>query len=219
LKRGGPKLSEEFYVTPLISGQQRFWDGEAERLGGLEVDDQFEFGWLHNRQIGGLLPLENSTDIDAALTTHFLEVRPVADQAARVGRHYSSQTGIDAVINLRARHKITLADVERIVVRAGEITRLQRVWAYEPAPPAKLIFHMGYAMALAIRNGMVRPSDFAGEPPHDRELTRVANATEVIPDPELTAIYAERKLRDGRALASASIVAAGSRKIRWSRAY
>jgi 2-methylcitrate dehydratase PrpD len=97
------------------------------------------------------------------------------------------------VINLRARHKITLADVERIVVRAGEITRLQCGWAYEPAPPAKLIFHMGYAMALAIRNGMVRPSDFAGEPPHDRELTRVANATEVIPDPELTAIYAERK--------------------------
>jgi 2-methylcitrate dehydratase PrpD len=120
---------------------------------------------------------------------------------------HSSQTGIDAVINLRARHKITLADVERIVVRAGEITRLQCGWAYEPAPPAKLIFHMGYAMALAIRNGMVRPSDFAGEPPHDRELTRVANATEVIPDPELTAIYAERKpcdvtihLRDGRAL-------------------
>ncbi len=27
-------------------GQQRFRDGEAERLGGLEVDDQIEFGRL-----------------------------------------------------------------------------------------------------------------------------------------------------------------------------
>jgi 2-methylcitrate dehydratase PrpD len=120
---------------------------------------------------------------------------------------HSSQTGIDAAINLRARHNLALADVERIVVRAGEITKVQCGWPYEPAGPAKLIFHMGYAMALAIRNGLLRPVDFAGERPHDRELSRVAKATEVIADAELTAIYAERKpcdvtihLRDGRAL-------------------
>ena len=58
-----------------------------------------------------------------------------------------------------------------------------------------------------IKNGEVRPSDFEGERPHDPELTRVARATEVIADPELTAIYAERKpsdvtiyLRDGSTL-------------------
>jgi 2-methylcitrate dehydratase PrpD len=120
---------------------------------------------------------------------------------------HSSQTGIDAVINLRARYDISLADVERIVVRAGEITRLQCGWPYEPAAPARLIFHVGYAMALAIRYGVVRSADFEGERPHDPELSRVAKATEVIGDPELTAIYAERKpcdvtihLRDGRAL-------------------
>jgi 2-methylcitrate dehydratase PrpD len=120
---------------------------------------------------------------------------------------HSSQTGIDAVVNLRAKHGITLADVERIVVRAGEITQLQCGWPYEPAPPPRLIFHMGYAMAIAIRNGIVRPSDFEGERPHDPELVRVAKTTEVIADPALTAIYAERKpcdvtvyLRDGREL-------------------
>jgi hypothetical protein len=26
------------------SGQKRFWDRKAERLGGFEVDDEFEFG-------------------------------------------------------------------------------------------------------------------------------------------------------------------------------
>jgi 2-methylcitrate dehydratase PrpD len=120
---------------------------------------------------------------------------------------HSSQTGIDAAVNLRNKHAIKLADVKRIVVRAGEITRLQCGWPYEPAPPPRLIFHMGYAMALAIRHGMVRPADFEGERPHDAELVRVAKATEVIADPEFTAIYAERKpcdvtihLRDGREL-------------------
>jgi AcrB/AcrD/AcrF family protein len=39
--------------------QQRFRDGQAERLGGLEVDDQFELARLHDRQIGRLFAPEN----------------------------------------------------------------------------------------------------------------------------------------------------------------
>ena len=35
-------------------------DGEAERLGGLEVDDQLELGRLLHRQVGRLLALENA---------------------------------------------------------------------------------------------------------------------------------------------------------------
>ena len=36
-----------------IPGQQRFRDSEAKRLGGFEVDDQFEPGHLHHRQVAG----------------------------------------------------------------------------------------------------------------------------------------------------------------------
>src|SRR5207244_1653128 len=32
--------------------QQRGWNGDAERLRGLQVDDQFEFGRLFHREIG-----------------------------------------------------------------------------------------------------------------------------------------------------------------------
>ena len=46
-------------------GQQRFRDGEAERLGGLEVDDQLEFCDLLHRQIGRFLAFENAPGIDA----------------------------------------------------------------------------------------------------------------------------------------------------------
>jgi hypothetical protein len=40
---------------------------QPERLGGLQVDDQFEFGGLHHREIGRPFALENSTDIHAGL--------------------------------------------------------------------------------------------------------------------------------------------------------
>ena len=42
--------------------------GEAERLGGLEVDDQLDFRGLLDRQIGWLLALENPAGVDADQT-------------------------------------------------------------------------------------------------------------------------------------------------------
>ena len=46
-------------------GEQRRRDSEAERLGGAEIDDQVDFRCLLDRQIGGLLALENSASVDA----------------------------------------------------------------------------------------------------------------------------------------------------------
>ena len=37
------------------AAEQRHWNSEAERLGGLKVDDQLEFGRPLNRQIGRLV--------------------------------------------------------------------------------------------------------------------------------------------------------------------
>lgn len=120
---------------------------------------------------------------------------------------HSTQTGIDAVLNLRARHGLTPERVERIEVRAGEITRVQCGWPFEPGPPSRMIFHMGYAIAVALKRGKLLPADFEGESLRDPELARIARATEIIADPELTAIYESRKpcdvsliLRDGRTL-------------------
>ena len=50
------------------AGEQRSAALEAERLGGLEVDDQLELGRLHDRQVGRLLALENAAGVDAGLT-------------------------------------------------------------------------------------------------------------------------------------------------------
>ena len=120
---------------------------------------------------------------------------------------HSTQTGIDAALNLRSRHQVRPEMVERIVVQAGEITRMQCGWPFEPGPPSRMIFHMGYALAVALERGKVRPADFEPEAMRDPELQRIARATEVVADAALTAIYEERKpcevtlhLRDGRAL-------------------
>jgi hypothetical protein len=38
------------------------WHVEAERLGGLEINDEIEFRWLLNRYIGWLFPAQNPVD-------------------------------------------------------------------------------------------------------------------------------------------------------------
>jgi hypothetical protein len=52
---------------------------EAERLGGLEIDDQLEFGRPLDRQIGGLGALEDLSDVNANLAIDCREARSIAD--------------------------------------------------------------------------------------------------------------------------------------------
>ena len=66
-------------------GQQRFRDGEAERLGGFEVDHHLDFCSLLNRQIGWFLALENAPGIEANLVVRIVEVAAIAHQAPGLG--------------------------------------------------------------------------------------------------------------------------------------
>jgi hypothetical protein len=43
--------------------QKRFRQLEAERLGGLLIDDEFEPGWQLDRQVSGFRALENEIDV------------------------------------------------------------------------------------------------------------------------------------------------------------
>jgi hypothetical protein len=81
-----PKLPFVRLFDDLVgAGEDRGRHGQAERLGGLEIDDQLECGWLLDRQIRELLALEDPSGVNAELATDSLETRCIADQAADRG--------------------------------------------------------------------------------------------------------------------------------------
>ena len=49
---------------------------DAKRSGRLQVDDEFEFGGLHHRKVGGFRALEDLTGVEADLTPRVRNIDP-----------------------------------------------------------------------------------------------------------------------------------------------
>src|SRR5438876_8886791 len=67
------------------AGEEQWRDGEAERLSGLEVDDQLECRRLLDRQIGGLGAFQDLSGVNPLQVIDGRKVRAIAEQAAGVG--------------------------------------------------------------------------------------------------------------------------------------
>ena len=74
-KAGTPAGGWECRQDDLIgAGEDRGRHGQAERLRGLEIDDQLEPGRLLDRQIGGLCALQNPSSVYPLQTVYLPEV-------------------------------------------------------------------------------------------------------------------------------------------------
>src|SRR5262249_21306550 len=54
----------------------------AQHLGGVEIDGQFKFGCLSDRQLGGIFTLENPSGVNAGQAVAVQKIRSVAHQTA-----------------------------------------------------------------------------------------------------------------------------------------
>src|SRR6516162_3096078 len=61
---------------------QRRWNGETERLCGLEVDDQLDFRGLNDRQLRRPFAFEDTAGVDADLAERFCKTAAVTHQAS-----------------------------------------------------------------------------------------------------------------------------------------
>src|SRR5271168_3912843 len=78
------------------AGEQRRRKLEADRPGGLEIDDQVEFGGKADRQLARLRPAQDAVDIGCGLAEEVGTDRAVSHQTAlggkATGRIYGGQS-------------------------------------------------------------------------------------------------------------------------------
>src|SRR5262245_24810287 len=105
----------------LVSGRERLvGHGEAERLGGLEVDDQLDFPGFIDWQVGRLRSLEYAASVKADVVVRLRKIAPVAHQTAGYGK---SAKLIDRRDRLAQRQSRQLFDPSIEVYIGGDYER------------------------------------------------------------------------------------------------
>jgi hypothetical protein len=74
-------LLKSMASTIPVACEQRWWDGQAECLRGLQIDDQLEFSRRLHRQVRRFLPLEDAIDILRRFAHCAFVVVTVADES------------------------------------------------------------------------------------------------------------------------------------------
>src|SRR5262249_13304852 len=93
---------------------QRQRNGDAERTGGLQVDEHLDFGGLLHRQIARLATFKNSPSIDSDEAMCFRNVGPVAHQTSGLSERAPLVNRGDCVWNRERGELFDVAGEERI---------------------------------------------------------------------------------------------------------
>src|SRR5262249_33664090 len=83
--------------------QQRRRDGEAERLGGLEIDDEIEFRGLLDREVSGLGALEALVNVGRGAPKQLSAARSIRHETADNDKFPESEYRRQAVLDRQIR--------------------------------------------------------------------------------------------------------------------
>src|SRR5262249_26560132 len=81
--RFGPQADMCSFNYFISAQEKRLGDGQTERLGGSQIDDEFKLGWLFHRKVSGLRSLKNFVDNVAGAPEQVREVWSIRHQTGR----------------------------------------------------------------------------------------------------------------------------------------
>ena len=120
----------------------------------------------------------------------------------------SNHTTLDALRELQAERAFAPGDVNKIVVRASQVTVDHAGWKYRPAGIASAQMNLAFCAATLLLEGDCFVGQFGEKAPTDRARIALAEKVEVVEDPEITArgskhrhaVRVEITLKDGSIL-------------------
>ena len=89
-------------------------EGDAERLGGLEIDDQLDFRTLLDRQVGRLLAIQGPADVNTDLTIGIPQTGSVNYQASVFDGRAFGIYPRNTMVNCESNHLIKPGIKERV---------------------------------------------------------------------------------------------------------
>jgi 2-methylcitrate dehydratase PrpD len=126
-----------------------------------------------------------------------------------------THAAVDATLELRSEHGVSVEDVERIEIDAYQST-LDLTDNPAPAHPYAAKFSVHYCVARALADGALRPSDFTDEQIAEPALRDLMLRTTARLDPELNALAPRQlparvrmQLKDGRRIEHLALAAKG----------
>jgi hypothetical protein len=97
--------------------EQRWRHGEAERLGGGQVDDEIEFGRLLNRKIGRVGTFENLVNVAGGSASQVNHICPVGHERARCHKFSKTLKRWQQLPNCKVGYALPMINGERVLDR------------------------------------------------------------------------------------------------------